>query len=195
VPNLFSIDREKCKQDGICVSACATRVIEMGPDGFPRSTEDAAEFCINCGHCMSVCPQEALSLKAMNLESGAAIDGALIPARNQLEQWIRMRRSIRVFKEDPVPREMLEKLIQAARYAPTGGNLQPVMWQVFENTADVRKIAGLVIDHWQEMVDGPAETTFPIERMQRWIRFWQQGYDPVFRHAPQASGICQNDPI
>ena len=133
---------------------------------------------------MSACPHGALSLKAMNLESCAAIDGALIPARGQLEQWIRMRRSIRVFKEDPVPRKVLEELILAARYAPTGGNLQPVVWQVFENTVDVRKIAGLVIDHWQKMVDGPAEATFPIERIQRWLGFWKQGYDPVFRHAP-----------
>ena len=80
MPNLFSIDKEKCKQDGICVSACAARVIEMGPDGFPQSTEEAADFCINCGHCMSACPHGALSLKAMNLESCAAIDGALAPA-------------------------------------------------------------------------------------------------------------------
>jgi nitroreductase/NAD-dependent dihydropyrimidine dehydrogenase PreA subunit len=184
MPNLFSIDKEKCKQEGICVSACAPRVIEMGQDGFPKSTEEAAEFCINCGHCMSACPHEALSLKTMSLENCAAIDGALIATRDQLEQWIRMRRSIRVFKEDPVPREVLEKLILAARYAPTGGNLQPVVWQVFENAADVRKIAGLVIDHWQELVDDRAETAFPIERMERWIRFWKQGYDPVFRHAP-----------
>lgn len=182
--SLFAVDEEKCEQDGICASACPTRVIEMGPDGFPQPTEAAAEFCINCGHCMSACPHEALSLKAMKLETCAAIDDALIPARGQLEQWIRMRRSIRVFKKDPVSREVLEKLILAARYAPTGGNLQPVEWQVFENTVDVRKIAGLVIDHWQEMVDGPAQATFPIARIQRWLEYWKQGYDPVFRHAP-----------
>jgi len=37
---------------------------------------------------------------------------------------IRERRSIRSYKPDPVPLEMMEKLIDAGRWAPTGGNRQ-----------------------------------------------------------------------
>jgi nitroreductase len=35
------------------------------------------------------------------------------------------RRSIRRFKPDPIPREIIENLIDAARWAPSAGNLQP----------------------------------------------------------------------
>ena len=35
------------------------------------------------------------------------------------------RRSIRKFKADAVGRERLEKLLEAARWAPSAGNLQP----------------------------------------------------------------------
>ncbi len=35
------------------------------------------------------------------------------------------RRTIRRFKQTPLPQETLEKLINAARLAPSAGNLQP----------------------------------------------------------------------
>lgn len=38
---------------------------------------------------------------------------------------IRNRRSIRSFKPDPVPREVLEELLDVCRWAPSGGNAQP----------------------------------------------------------------------
>jgi nitroreductase len=38
---------------------------------------------------------------------------------------IRTRRSIRVFKTDPVPRRVLQELLDVGRWAPSGGNVQP----------------------------------------------------------------------
>jgi nitroreductase len=35
------------------------------------------------------------------------------------------RRSIRRFLQKPIPFKLLEKLVNAARFAPSGGNLQP----------------------------------------------------------------------
>lgn len=38
---------------------------------------------------------------------------------------LKSRRSIRVYEEKPVPRDMLLKVLEAGRWAPTGANLQP----------------------------------------------------------------------
>lgn len=38
---------------------------------------------------------------------------------------IKGRRSVRSYKKDPVPSELVEKVLDAARWAPTGGNIQP----------------------------------------------------------------------
>src|SRR4030042_3138793 len=38
---------------------------------------------------------------------------------------IRARRSIRVFKPDPIPRKVLQELLDVSRWAPSGGNVQP----------------------------------------------------------------------
>ena len=66
---LFYIDAEKCNRDGICVEACGRRLIEMGEaDSVPTQIADAKELCINCGHCVAVCPSGALALHTMRPE-------------------------------------------------------------------------------------------------------------------------------
>lgn len=55
-----------------------------------------------------------------------------------LYELILSRRSIRQFKPEPVSRSILEKLINAARLAPSGANLQPLEFVVV-NEEEVRK--------------------------------------------------------
>ena len=38
---------------------------------------------------------------------------------------IKNRRSVRKYKAEPIPDELIEKILEAGRWAPTGGNLQP----------------------------------------------------------------------
>lgn len=45
-----------------------------------------------------------------------------------LERIIRERRSIRAFRPDLVPRQVIEELLEVARWAPSGSNMQP--WRV-----------------------------------------------------------------
>ena len=45
------------------------------------------------------------------------------------------RRTIRRFKPDPVPRELLERMVNAARLAPSAANVQPLEFVVVEDTA------------------------------------------------------------
>lgn len=55
-----------------------------------------------------------------------------------LYELILSRRSIRQFKPEPVSRSILEKLINAARLAPSGANLQPLEFVVVDEK-EVRK--------------------------------------------------------
>jgi nitroreductase len=43
---------------------------------------------------------------------------------------IRTRRSIRVFKPDPVPKKVLQELLDVCLWAPSGGNVQPWYFHV-----------------------------------------------------------------
>ncbi|HZA24327.1 MAG TPA: nitroreductase family protein [Dehalococcoidia bacterium] len=43
----------------------------------------------------------------------------------EVYECIRTRRTTREFKPDPVPEEVVYKILQAARWAPSSGNSQP----------------------------------------------------------------------
>ncbi|MEM3579463.1 MAG: nitroreductase family protein [Candidatus Bathyarchaeia archaeon] len=54
---------------------------------------------------------------------------------------IKGRRSIRAFRETDVSQETIEKLIEAARWAPSAGNIQPWEFIVIRNPETKRRLA------------------------------------------------------
>ncbi len=59
-------------------------------------------------------------------------------------QLVQKRRSIRVFKPDPLPDEYIYKIIEAARFAPSGANSQPWEMVVVKDKATKDKIVDIV---------------------------------------------------
>ncbi len=53
-----------------------------------------------------------------------------------VDEAIRTRISVRAFKSDPVPETVLREILDVARFAPSGGNLQP--WKVIAVAGDER---------------------------------------------------------
>jgi nitroreductase len=58
-----------------------------------------------------------------------------------LSEVIKGRRSIRTFKNQDVPEETVEKLINAARWAPSAGNIQPWEFVIVRKPAVKKKLA------------------------------------------------------
>ena len=54
------------------------------------------------------------------------------------------RRSIRAFTEDTVPQEALERIVDAARYAPSGMNKQLWRFTVVQNPAMLDALAAVI---------------------------------------------------
>lgn len=57
-----------------------------------------------------------------------------------VEEAIHSRRSIRKFKPDPVPDELVARVLEAARLAPSGTNRQPWRFQVITDAALKEKL-------------------------------------------------------
>ena len=57
---------------------------------------------------------------------------------------IRTRRSIRVFKPDPIPKKVLQELLDVSRWAPSGGNVQPWHFDVLAGELLAKVTARLV---------------------------------------------------
>ncbi len=56
---------------------------------------------------------------------------------------IKKRRSIREYKDKPIPKEALEKMIDAARFAATARNVQPWEFVVITESSTLKKLGEL----------------------------------------------------
>jgi len=195
---LFTINQKKCHRDGLCLAECPAKLIEIiGEDGFPQPIAEAETLCINCGHCVSICPHGALSLKTMAPTECLPLRKELTLSPEQGEQFLRSRRSIRNYKEKKVPRDILTKLIDIARYAPSGHNLQPVHWLVIEEAQEVQRLGGMVADWMRSLINQGAELALTY-RMDRVIDAWDKGMDRILRSAPHlviAHGLKTLPPV
>lgn len=180
--SLFTVDTEKCKRDGICAATCPMRIIELKEE-IPVHVAGAEELCINCGHCVAVCPHGALSLETMKPEQCPPVRKEWLLSSEQTEHFLRSRRSVRVYKDKAAERETLAKLIDMARFAPSGHNAQPVRWLVVYDSKDVQKLAGIVIGWMRYMLKEQPDMA-AIFHMDRVVEGWDSGIDGVCRSAP-----------
>jgi nitroreductase/NAD-dependent dihydropyrimidine dehydrogenase PreA subunit len=182
--SLLIVDREKCKKDEFCVRECPAAIIRLSAgDGFPELVEGGDAACIRCGHCVAVCPHGAMSHADVPMESSPEIRDALKISEAQAEQFLRSRRSVRVFKDKPVEREKIQRLIEIARYAPTGGNAQAIEWVVITDKSRLKKIAGLTVDWVRQLAKDP-KVVAAAPYLPMVVAAWDAGFDSVLRNAP-----------
>lgn len=65
---------------------------------------------------------------------------------------IRTNPTTRAFKRDPVPDDVLARVLDAARFAPNGGNRQPVRFVVVRDPAKKRRLRDLYLPHWKSYI-------------------------------------------
>lgn len=113
------VNRELCVGCGMCVKDCVSGCITVCEG--KAAAEKAG--CIACGHCEAVCPQGAITLTGFEDESIAFTKQTRL-SPEELMQAIKSRRSIRIFEDKEIPKEVIEQIIEAGRFAPTGSNSQ-----------------------------------------------------------------------
>lgn len=150
--DLIQADRNACTQCGICRDICPLWLIDFQPEGYPKPTTSAEADCITCGQCVAVCPNGSLTHREMPVEKCAPIKQGFQITADQCEELIKSRRSIRVYKDQPVSREIIFRLIEIARYGPTGHNNQNVEWLVIDKRETLQRLEEIFTDFIPKMV-------------------------------------------
>jgi len=181
---LIVIDEQRCKKDGLCAIECPAAIIRLQKgNGFPEMVAGGEALCLLCGHCVAVCPEGALSHKHCTREECPPIDPKLVLTEQQAVQFLRTRRSVRLYQDMPVEREKIQRLIEIARYAPTGSNSQLVEWLVVDDKSKIKSLAGLTIDYFRRLLKEEPQA-MAYASLPRAIAAWEAGYDAVLRNAP-----------
>jgi ferredoxin len=146
------IDHEKCTACGLCVKVCKdfSLIIE---DNILKINQKPLFGCIGCGHCVAVCPHDAIAVngRTLNPEDFSKLEKDNLPDYESLNKLLLNRRSTRDFKDKPVPKEIIEKILAMASTAPMGLPPSDVGVMVMNSKEKVKQFSFDFIDLLERM--------------------------------------------
>jgi nitroreductase/NAD-dependent dihydropyrimidine dehydrogenase PreA subunit len=140
---MIEIDSTKCTKCGFCFEVCPSYVLALGKG--QEIQVRYPEQCCMCGHCVAICPENALIHKEMPTEKFEDLPVTEISPEN-MRNLLLSRRSIRAFKEKPVPKEVIEQLIEVGIHAGTSSNGQTENFVVIQDRKLLSELEKIVID-------------------------------------------------
>lgn len=147
----ITADPAKCERCGSCERVCPS-------EAFAWAGEEIAVlhvgWCIKCGHCVAACPNGALSHSAFEKGGFLDVEGRAPVGFEDLQKLFIYRRSCRRFRDEPVSKEDLEKLLEAARYSPTATNAQNVRYVILDDKESIRRLAEKTAQHYLRLERG-----------------------------------------
>lgn len=175
------IDEKLCTKCNICSKVCFMEVIDKASESsFPFIPASKRKYCFKCGHCEAFCAQKALTLDYRVEEKINALPEELVTSQN-LSLYLKKRRSIRNYSRKLIDKEILLKVIDAASYAASGGNMQPIKWHVVYDPAEVKYLASLTVDWMRSIQNTPHPLAAYVATI---IAKWDSGTDVVCHSAP-----------
>ena len=178
---MIQVDREKCVKCGACVRDCIVEILKPGADGFPAVAPELERFCLNCQHCLAVCPRGAVTCHGVTPEQCPA-PGPL-PEPEPMFDLLRQRRSIRQFKDENLPPEVLGKLKDSLAWSPTGCNDHRLFFTVIEDKAEMAFFRTEMSRMLKLLIrSGIMRLVYP--NYKRYLQEILNGKDVVFRNAP-----------
>jgi len=197
---MVSIDENRCTLCGLCIRVCLRGVLKEEKKNIV--VIDPAS-CILCGHCKAICPTDApkfSNLSENEFELTPNIEE--MPNPSSFLRFLRRRRSQRIYSSKPVEIEKLKMIIDAGRFAPTGGNRQGCEYIVVTGRKILDRVCTLTIQTLQEQgklvkeaLDRYHRSKVPLREeyitmqyypslVDRIAEKWKEGIDQLLYHAP-----------
>lgn len=198
---MIIVDKNKCVGCGLCAKDCTVHVINL----VDKKANINNLGCINCGHCIAICPSNALSTDTRDMKDVKEhnVDEFNINP-NTLLNFIKFRRSIRHFKDKNVETEKIHEIIESGRFTQTGSNSQNVSYVVVKD--NVNELKSLVIETLYNLSEKILSNITPeTEYLRRYAMMWQKMYsdykanpenrDMLFFNAPIVILVVSDSPV
>ncbi len=140
----ININQDHCIKCGKCVQVCPSCIFTQGDLG-EKIELMRVESCIVCGHCVDACPTDSVSHSEFPPEKTYTIDYSRMPSPEQMMLLIKSRRSNRALTSKPVPKDMLDRIVEAAHCAPTATNAQSLSFTIVTDPQKLRQVSDYTI--------------------------------------------------
>jgi nitroreductase/NAD-dependent dihydropyrimidine dehydrogenase PreA subunit len=116
----ITVNQSTCKKCYLCMEVCPNKIFIRNSTDEVTTRPDRIQICFKCGQCMAVCSTQSVTVDGFSYEK----DFFKLPEEESFHDsfynLIYTRRAIRNFKDKPVPKELLEKIVEAISFAPPG---------------------------------------------------------------------------
>ncbi|MCP4674681.1 MAG: 4Fe-4S dicluster domain-containing protein [Deltaproteobacteria bacterium] len=142
---MLTVNQETCKGCGLCAKICPRHVTVISEEsGEKRAVvfEERRELCLKCGQCAALCKQGAISVDGLDPDG---YEDAREPNVNyeQMLAVLKQRRSVRQYKDKEIPREILDKILDAVAVSPAISGSEVIGVSVITGGDKMRGLTGL----------------------------------------------------
>lgn len=198
-----NIDLPHCTGCELCILICPSAILAKNQEDEVFFQPERVEICIKCGHCMAMCGSGAISIEGLSYEENFRPLPQVNWNHAAFMDFLLARRSVRIFRDNPVPAEVLQKIIDVLATAPFGvdpGNVEitvvndkkviekalPYMSKVYMQLAKAMKIPVL---SWLLLRTMPKEVSntlvnFIVPHIKKGLYDGSSGADDIARNAP-----------
>ena len=182
----FIIDKDKCTLCGKCVRDCVCGALKLG-----EKSVEVPQYCINCQHCLAICPTGAISFDTVKAENCRKVPEIGDSEYESLCKIMEHRHSIRQYKKDAVDPKIITEILHQLRYIPTGCNFHDLQIRILSGKKldELRKIcAAKVVEKFDN-----GEIKKPFSGVLGSMRDGlAAGMDLIFRDAPCLAVVAIN---
>lgn len=171
---ILGIDINKCTKCQMCIKECPTR--NFSRDDKQENIIFDSSRCILCGHCIAVCPENAILYNDMRddvLEFEESRISFELISYESLHLLYRAKRSTRQYQNRKVSKDIIDKVINSMRYAPTGANMRFFKCLLINDDNKRNLLTNAIINALESR---ETRETFNEMRV--------KGVDPIFFNAP-----------
>jgi len=204
---ISGVNEERCISCGACVEECCANLFSM--ETYPSESRarvvhrDPHSWCTGCGHCLAVCPQDAILWD--DAETPLIVTGIEHPENlcsyDTLLRFLQSKRSVRRYLPLELRQEQVDAVLEAMRWAPSGHNLQACRYLAITERRALRAITDHTIEDFRKfrliirmrkllrpflptnlykLLDSPGL----LEGINDMIRRREEGLDPILFDAP-----------
>ena len=187
------VNTDKCIGCTLCTQDCIVSDIEM-VDGKAHIKNEA---CIKCGHCIAICPVGAIS---SDDEEEYSMDEVMEYNKEdfdidseRLMNFMKFRRSVRLFKKDDVEEEKIEKILEAGKFSQTGSNIQDVSYVVVKDK--MQELRGMVLETLDSVADLVMKKKDAPKENLVYAKMWKKMYADFLEGSDGEDRLFFNAPL
>lgn len=150
------INKEACTQCRLCYEVCPCHIYGINEKNEVYIIPERESICLACGQCMAICKPEAIKVDGLSYEK----DFFDLPEHSvhfkDFINFLSNRRSVRNFKNKPIPDEVMSKILDSIAFAPNGASPEKMNITVINNRAKIKESLPYFVEflddlvHWME---------------------------------------------